>query len=184
LARRRVEERNNENMTSHPLTVPRLDALTPTPRWPWVRDFGVVGGCTGFLAPFPVLRDLEYSALTALGGAASGLLLGLVSASVLADGPRRWHKALLPLLGMALGAMWGIAAALPTLFSPMRQMFGLSVMSAAAAGALQLGWFWPAYRHRRINRRSTWPTVLLATVLGGGLGYSELWVVLLLLEPR
>jgi len=41
-----------------------------------VRDFTIVGGITGFLAPYFVIHDLAYSAVTDSEAPRSGALLG------------------------------------------------------------------------------------------------------------
>ena len=156
------------------LTLPAA-SLAPLPahrRWPWVRDFTFVGGVTGFMAPYSVIHDVEYSALTGSGGAVSGAMLGVFSAWLLSGRGLRWPKLVFLPVGLGLGALWGISAAMATAFTPMRHLLVLSVIFAGMAGALQLGWFWLGYCYRRVNRRSTWPLVLVASLLGGGLGFA------------
>lgn len=141
-------------------------------RWPWVRDFTLVGALTGFGAPFVLLRSLEYSLVTGLGGLVGGAVLGLFSAWVINRQARRWRRFVLLPLGLALGALWGATAGGATALVPhLRGLLGLSLAVAAIAGAAQLGWFWLAYSVRRVNQRSTWPVVLLASALGAGLGW-------------
>ena len=147
-------------------------AFAPDSRGPWVRDFALVGGITGFLAPFSVIRDVQYSALTSIGGAVSGAVLGLFSAWWLSCVGRRLPKVAFLPLGLIIGALWGSAAAMATAVTEARNMLLFSVVFAGAAGALQLGWFWLAYCYRRVNRLSTWGVVLVASLLGGGLGYA------------
>lgn len=154
------------------------DPLAPARRWPWVRDFSFVGGVTGFLAPFSVIRDVGYCTLTGVGGALSGALLGLFSAWLLSGSGRRWPKLLFVPVGLVLGALWGSSSVLLIAFTPSRQLLVLSVLFAGLAGALQLGWFWLGYSYRRINRRSTLGVVMLASVLGGGLGWAGVAVLL------
>lgn len=156
------------------------DALAPTRRWPWVRDFTFVGGVTGFLAPFGVIHDVGYCTLTGVGGAVSGAILGLFSAWLLSRSGRRWPKLLFVPVGLVLGALWGGSSVLITAFTPARQLLLLSVLFAGLAGALQFGWFWLGYSYRRINRRSTLGLVLLASFLGGGLGWAGVGVLALL----
>lgn len=161
-------------MVSTALPVPSIEPLAASRRWPWVRDFTFVGGVTGFMAPYTVLRDVAYCSLTGLGGAVSGALLGAFSAWLLSGLGRRWPKAVFVPVGLLLGALWGTAAALTTAFTSMRELLELSVPLAGLAGALQLGWFWLGYGYRRVNRRSTVGVVLLASLLGGGLGWAGL----------
>jgi len=149
-----------------------LEPLEARRRWPWVRDFTFVGGVTGFIAPYSVIRNVEYASLTGLGGAMSGALIGVFSAWLLSGFGRRWPKLVFIPVGLVLGALWGMAAAMTTALSPMRDLIFLSLLFAGAAAAIQLGWFWLAYSYRRVNRRSTWPVVLLASLLGGGLGWA------------
>lgn len=144
----------------------------PQQRWPWVRDFALVGAVTGFSAPFAMLRFLEYSLLTALGGLVGGAALGLFSAWLIGRYARRWRRLVLFPLGLVVGALWGASAGVATAFAPqLRHLLVLSVVVAGFAGAAQLGWFWLVYSVRRVNHRSTWPVVLAASVLGGGLGW-------------
>lgn len=152
----------------------------PTPALPWVRDFTFVGGVTGFLAPFMVIHDLGYCVTTGLGGAATGALLGLFTARLLAGPARKWSKLVFLPAGIALGSLWGIGAALGTVLTGARHLLLLSVIFAGAAGAVQLGWFWLAYSYRRVNLRSTLPVVLLAAVLGAFLGGSGFAVLAIL----
>src|SRR5689334_10981122 len=130
---------------------------------PWVRDFTFVGGVTGFLAPYMVIKDLGYSVVAGIGGAVTGALLGLFSAALMSTRLRRWPKLVLLPTGVA---------------TP--RFLGLTLVFSGAAGAVQLGWFWLAYCYRRVNLRSTWPVVLLAAALGAGLGYSGYAVLALL----
>ena len=141
---------------------------------PWVRDFTFVGAATGFLAPWAVLRQADYAALTGLGGAVSGALLGVFSAWLFSGVGRRWPKWLLLPLGLTLGGLWGAASVAPTALTPLRSLLGLSLFFAGFAGALQLGWFWLAYSYRRVNQRSTAAVVALAALLGSGLGWAGL----------
>lgn len=161
-------------MATTALPVPSLETLPADRRWPWVRDFFLVGGITGFMAPYSVIREAGYATVTGLGGATSGALLGVFSAWLLSGFGRRWPKVVFVPVGLVLGALWGIGAALPTGLTPMRNLMELSVLFAGIAGALQLGWFWLAYGYRRVNRRSTLGVVLLASLLGGGLGWAGL----------
>lgn len=156
-------------------------ALPPVdPRWPWIRDFTFVGAVTGFLAPFAVIREVEYSSVTGIGGAVSGAALGVFSAWLLSGAGRRWPKLVFVPLGLLLGALWGVSSALATAFTPARHLLALSVVFAGLAGALQLGWFWLVYCLRRVNRRSTYGVVLLASLLGGGLGWAGLGALAIL----
>lgn len=149
----------------------RTLAARPMPRWPWMRDFALVGATTGFLAPYAVLRKLEYAACAGLGGAIFGLALGAFSAHLLAGRARRWRKVVFVPLGLVLGGLWGaVAGASAAVVLPMA--LDLSVVVAGIAGALQLGWFWLAYSVRRVNGRSTWLVLLLALLSGGGLGWA------------
>ncbi|MDP1828138.1 MAG: hypothetical protein Q8L48_32985 [Archangium sp.] len=159
-------------MDSLSLPAPSLEPLAGSRRWPWVRDFTFVGGVTGFMAPYSVIRDVGYASLTGLGGAASGAVLGVFSAWLLTGFGRRWPKLVFLPVGLVLGALWGMAAAAPTALTSMRNLLVLSLLFAGVAGALQLGWFWLSYCYRRVNRRSTFPVVLLASLLGGGLGWA------------
>jgi hypothetical protein len=134
---------------------------------PWIRDFGFVGGVTGFLAPYVVLENVEYSLRAGVGGAVTGALLGLFTSALLSTRARRWPKLVLLPAGFAIGALWGMGAVLPT-----TMLLELSLIFGGAAGAVQLGWFWLAYSYRRVNLRSTWAVVLLASLLSGGLGYA------------
>ena len=154
------------------LTAPSPEPLPIHRPGPWVRDFTFVGGVTGFMAPYSVIHDVEYASLTGVGGAVSGAALGIFSAWLLSGFGRRWPKVVFIPVGLVLGALWGMAAAMTTAVTPMRNLLVLSVLFAGVAGALQLGWFWLGYCYRRVNRRSTYPVVLLASLLGGGLGWA------------
>ncbi len=155
-------------------------ALSPDSRAPWVRDFALVGGLTGFLAPYGVLHYVQYSMAAGLGGALSGAVLGAFSSWLVSGFGRRWPKVAFLPLGLSIGAVWGSAAALATVVTPARDQLSLSVLFAGAAGALQLGWFWLAYCYRRVNRRTTWGLVLVASLLGGGLGFAGFGALALL----
>lgn len=160
-----------------PLLWTARDDRSPLPldsrfrKWPWVRDFALVGAATGFLAPYAVIRSLEYSGFASAGGGASGALLGAFSVWLFSRVGRGWSKIVLVPLGLALGALWGGAAGLATGLSDHGEWLPLSVMFGGCAGALQLGWFWLAYAVRRVNCRSTIAVVVTATVLSGSLGW-------------
>ena len=160
-------------MSALPLAVP-----TAAPRWPWVRDFALVGGVTGFCAPYTMLRELEYSALAAAGGLVGGAALGLFSSWLISRYARRWRRFVLFPLGLFFGALWGAMAGGTTALVPsLRSLLVLSLLCAAVAGSVQLGWFWFVYSVRRVNHRSTWPVVLVASVLSVGLGFVGVVVV-------
>lgn len=148
----------------------------PQPRWPWARDFAVVGGLTGFLAPFAIFQQLLYALLTGFGGALGGGLLGLFSAWLLSGNARRWSPlAFLP-LGLVVGALWGVSAALPTVVLGTEVLFW-SLLVAGFAGAVQLAWLWPLYCHRRLAGRSTAALVVLSSLVGGSLGWLTVLAV-------
>jgi hypothetical protein len=167
-------------MDSSALPAPRLEKLPVHRRWPWVRDFTFVGGVTGFLAPYSVIHDIGYASLTGVGGAVSGSVLGVFSAWLLSGRGLRWPKLAFIPVGLVLGALWGISAAMATAFTSMNNLLVISVLFAGVAGALQLGWFWLGYCYRRVNRRSTWPVVLVASLLGGGLGFAGFGAIALM----
>ncbi|MBL8952136.1 MAG: hypothetical protein JNK82_15240 [Myxococcaceae bacterium] len=125
---------------------------------------------TGFFAPYAVLHDPGYSTFTGIGGALSGALLGLFSAWLLRGFGRRLPKLVFVPVGFFFGALWGIGAVLPTAVGPMHDLLEVSLLFGGFAGALQLGWFWLVYGYRRVNLRSTWAVVLLASALGTSLG--------------
>jgi hypothetical protein len=124
-----------------------------------------------------MLRELEYSALAAAGGLV-GAALGLFSSWLISRYARRWRRFVLFPLGLFFGALWGAMAGGTTALVPsLRSLLVLSLLCAAIAGSVQLGWFWFAYSVRRVNHRSTWPVVLVALVLSVGLGFVGVVVV-------
>lgn len=166
-ARPGVRARQADDMRALPVVAPH-----PERPWPWIRDFALVGGVSGFSAPFAMLRFLDYSLVTGLGGLLGGAALGSLSAWLINRQARRWRRFVLLPLGLCFGALWGATAGGATALVPqLRNLLELSVIVAAIAGAVQLGWFWLAYSVRRVNHRSTWPVVLVASALGGGLGW-------------
>jgi hypothetical protein len=125
-----------------------------------------------------MLRELEYSALAAAGGLVGGAALGLFSSWLISRYARRWRRFVLFPLGLFFGALWGAMAGGTTALVPsLRSLLVLSLLCAAIAGSVQLGWFWFAYSVRRVNHRSTWPVVLVALVLSVGLGFVGVVVV-------
>jgi hypothetical protein len=157
---------------AHGMNALSLGVAQTSSRWPWVRDFALVGGLTGFCAPYATLRYLEYSLVTGIGGLLGGAALGLFSSWLISRYARRWRRFVLFPLGLFFGALWGATAGGTTALVPsLRSMIVLSLVVAAIAGAVQLGWFWLVYSVRRVNHRSTWPVVLVASVLGAGLGW-------------
>jgi len=71
-----------------------------------------------------------------------------------------------------LGTLWGIGAALATAVTPMRHLLGLSIFFAGIAVACRSGGSGWRTATASINLRSTSPVVLLASLLGGGLGFA------------
>ena len=145
-------------MTTAPIT------RVPLQPGAWIRDFAWVGGVTGLGAPlgvFAILGNLNgetlaYLLLAGAAGAVSGASLGLLSCWLMAGRMRRWRRLWLCPLGLMLGPVWGVAAALATRFSSWGEAtLNLSMIFAGIAGALQLGWCWPAYCVRRVNQRSS-----------------------------
>lgn len=158
------------------MTTLALPFTQTQPRWPWARDFALIGGLTGFLAPFATIHEFTYSSLTGLGGALGGGLLGLFSAWLLSGEARRWTKVALVPLGLVMGCLWGLGAALPTVVLG-TDVLVISLILAGFAGALQLAWLWPLYWHRRANGRSTMALVVFSSLLGGGLGWLGVLVL-------
>lgn len=152
-------------------------------RLPWMRDFTLIGAISGAAAPALFWLDRPgYLAACGVAGAALGLLLGLFLPPLLLGPVSRWPFAVLLLLGLGAGAAWGGAAGLAGgLFSfGVNDRMGLVWLSGtcgAVAGALQLGWFWLPYTLRKAKAKSTWPIVLAACLMSGGLGYAALSVI-------
>ncbi len=143
----------------------------------WARDFSLIGGVTGALAPL-LIQDPTYIAAAAIAGAVAGAGLGAFVPKVLA---RLGHLKVPTLMfgGMAVGAVWGgLAGAVAGLTLP--NLFWLSVSVASIAGALQFGWIWLPYLLQKISRKKTWPLVVLAFAAAPLLGWASVWVLLLL----
>jgi hypothetical protein len=164
------------------------DALAPTtpsslarpigqPR-EWARDFSLIGGATGLLAPW-LLGEPTYLAAAAVAGAITGGVLGAAVPKLLT----RMRNSKIPVLmmgGVGIGAVWGgIAGAVAGLTVP--NLFWLSVAVASVAGALQFGWIWLPYVLKKIGRKRTWPLVLAAFAAAPLLGWAGIWVVMVLL---
>lgn len=162
---------------------PASRALLPLGRArDWARDLAVIGGVSSFVAPASVgLSDLVsgFAPAAAVAGALVGAGLGAIAPRALS----RVRAIPIPILligGLGVGSLWGAAAGLAgaVYFGSFDFLVGFSALAGGVAGAIQLGWFWLPYVKRRIARRSTWPLVLFASLLSGGLG----WVAVLVLS--
>lgn len=146
----------------------------------WMRDFSLIGACSGALAPaFFWSHQPGYLAACGIGGAALGIALGFLLPPLLLGPVSRWPFAVLVVAGVGVGALWGAGAGFiggATQFGICDglQLASLSATCGAIAGALQLGWFWLPYTLRKVRGRSTWPLVLAACVLSGGLGLAAI----------
>ncbi len=158
-------------------------SLTVAPlgtRVAWMRDFAIIGAFSGALAPaFFWSHQTGYLAACGVGGAALGVLLGLVLPPLLLGPVARWPFGVLLVLGLGVGALWGAGAGFVggvTQFGvhDRLQLAALSTTCGAIAGALQLGWFWLPYTLRKARGRSTWPVVVAACLVSGGLGIAAL----------
>jgi hypothetical protein len=163
-------------------------ARSPLRKWPWMRDFALVGGATGVLAPGMVLGFrgfVGYLIAAGVSGVLTGAVLGWATWRMLQGWLRRVPKLAWFPLGGAFGGLWGgivgTIAGLGVSIGDVRNIhLEIALVSgavAAVAGAVQLGWFWLAYSLFRVRRRSTWWVVTLACVLGPTLG----WLALVLL---
>lgn len=165
-------------MSDTPRSVTPLGA-----RLAWMRDFALIGAVSGSAAPALFwLQAPGYLVACGVAGAALGLALGLLLPPLLLGPVSRWPFAVLLVVGLAVGAAWGGGTGLAGgLFAfGAQDRMGLAWLSGACgavAGAMQLGWFWLPYTLRKAKSRSTWPIVLAACLLSGGLGFAALSVL-------
>jgi hypothetical protein len=138
----------------------------------WARDFSLIGGATGLMAPW-LLGDPSYIAAAAVAGAIAGAGLGAAVPKMLSR-LRHLKVPALMLGGMGIGAVWGgIAGAVAGFTIP--NLFWLSVAVASIAGAMQFGWIWLPYVLKKIGRKRTWPLVLAAFAAAPLLGWASIW---------
>ena len=161
-----------------PHTPSALTTAVGRPR-EWARDFSLIGGVTGLLAP-ALLGDPSYVAAAAVSGAIAGGALGAAVPKMLTR-LRHLKVPALMLGGMGIGAVWGgIAGAVAGFTMP--NLFWLSVAVASIAGALQFGWIWLPYVLKKIGRKRTWPLVLAAFAAAPLLGWASIWVFVMLMS--
>lgn len=152
----------------HPLGEPRL----------WALHFALVGGASGYLAPELVSEGFlpsGYVLTTGVSGALVGGALGaLLPMLILRLG--QIPLGLLLLIGPAVGATWGGltgafggAQLIVTHHMLSLDLAVLSVVVAAAAGALQFGWLWLPYTFLQTRRKSPsmalWGLVVVAMAM-------------------
>jgi hypothetical protein len=143
----------------------------------WARDFSLIGGVTGLLAPW-LLGDPSYIAAAAISGAVAGAGLGAAVPRMLVRA-RHWKVPALMLGGMGIGAVWGgIAGAAAGLTQP--NLFWLSVAIAGIAGAMQFGWIWLPYVLKKIGHKRTWPLLLAAFAAAPLLGWASIWLFVMI----
>ena len=168
-------------MASDALTPHTSNALTTAVGRPteWARDFSLIGGVTGLLAPW-LLGDPTYVAAAAISGAMAGAALGATVPRMLTK-LRHLKVPSLMLGGMGIGAVWGgVSGAIAGLTLP--NLFWLSVSIASIAGALQFGWIWLPYVMKKIGRKRTWPLVLAAFAAAPLLGWASIWLFVMLMS--
>lgn len=147
--RRRAEpelmmSKTPSNPTVHPIGSPAS----------WALHFALIGGASGFLAPYLMSQGFlpeAYLTTTGIGGAAVGAALGALLPTLLLR-LGTIPLGLLLLIGPAVGAIWGgLTGALggAQLIASHHMLSVdlavLSVMLASFAGALQFGWLWLPY---------------------------------------
>jgi hypothetical protein len=174
----------SDTTTTTTTTDPAHATPSPTPAPPrtsppalaWARDFAIVGGVSALLTPFIMAGAFvgaRYLLFAAAGGVIGGFVLGLVFARATGGQRPEDDRSKLPLWVIALwapllGGLWGASVGLVAAFGlphPGVELIGASMMLAAIAGALQLGWFWAAYYFARARRAAAWPVVVAACLL-------------------
>lgn len=158
-----------------------LVPLTGSPL-PWARDFAVVGGVTGFAAPYVVITDLPFAAAAGLAGAALGLVLGALAAPFLERARHRVPLLLLVFAAPFVGAVWGGLSGVAGGLVGGRMFAGESVelglVMGAAAGMVQLGWMFLPYTLVAVMKLPRWPVVLAASVAAPVFGFLAVLIVL------
>ncbi len=151
----------------------------------WARDMALVGGVSGFAAPFAVLGQHTelaiFSPVAGVLGGLTGAALGFVLPRILAGPLAKRRVASLLLGGVLAGGLWG--ALVGTLASVIALGSGFLLVSAVLAGiggAVQFGWVWLPYMMRSARRQRTWPVLLGACLLAPLLGHIALWLPRLL----
>lgn len=147
----------------------------------WSSDLALIGAASSFLAPFTIFgwSWVGYPVIAGVLGAVSGGVLGPVLRRLFHGVLGKTKVAPLLIAGLGVGAAWGAfvaagAAAVLTLLEGSGYLFSIIPLAAvcgAAAGAVQLGWFWLPYLLRRAHGRSVWPVLLGASLLAPALGY-------------
>jgi hypothetical protein len=157
--------------------------VVPVRRWAWARDFAIVGGTTSIMAPAMAgMTEGPYLAAAGTAGAVTGFGVGLALAALQ---PRLRRLPLLALIALAVagGVVWGgaVGFAAGTVFIHDRYvgpLWTMSMVCAAIAGGLQLGWFYAPYAVTAARGRSTANLVLAACAYGCVVGVAALYLAL------
>jgi hypothetical protein len=144
----------------------------------WARDFALIGGVTGLVAPMAVVPSIVssgYLGAAAVVGALSGAFLGTAVPAALS----RLGNVRLPVLlmgGLGVGAVWGGVVGAAAALAAEPALVALSVLLAGIAGTLQFGWIWLPYVLRKIRGKRTWPLVVTALAATPALGWASVWI--------
>ncbi len=170
-------------LTSHPsTTMPGSRYLVGSPGI-WARDWAIIGAGTGVLAPLGVIALsmepglLPFAAGAGVAGGAAGAVLGATAPRLLERVRGRVPLPVLMLLGLPLGATWGvIAGGLGALWLPGMELALVVIAAAIAgvAGAIQLGLTWLPYTVAAVTRRPVWPVVLGSVLVAPAMGWAAL----------
>ena len=143
----------------------------------WARDFALVGVTVGALAPFFVLFDPGFAALSGLAGGASGALVGAASAWALERVRGRVPLAVIVPLMAAVGSLWGAFAGACGGVGSMGIGLGaipLGFVLGATTGMVTLGVGFLPYLILSVRGSSTLPVVALGLLASPTLGWLGL----------
>lgn len=143
----------------------------------WARDFALVGVTVGALAPFFVIFDPGFAALSGLAGGASGALVGTASAWSLERVRGRVPLAIIVPLMAIVGSLWGAFAGACGGVGSIGigiDAVPLGFVLGATTGMVTLGVGFLPYLMVSVRGSSTLPVVALGVLASPTLGWAGL----------
>lgn len=129
------------------------------------------------------MLGVDFLIASTVVGGLSGAILGAALRTMLAGRLGRTPIGLLLVGGLFMGFCWGASVGIAGVAIADLHIFGatetlfMAGLLAGVAGAAQFGWFWLPYTILTARGRSSIPLILVASLLGLGLGWLSILTI-------